>query len=358
MQWSSRPVILLGHGATGAKIQSLLKLGVPILTSWQAKDLIDNSCEMYFGSPGIYGQRVANKALHNADMVLAIGNRCSIWNVGYEGIRPDQRLVMVDLDESEVRKFAHAEWIQQDAKDFIEELKTPFRGEWTVRCSGWRAGKPLVESPAHDDNEYINSYRFTQELQKYLKPDEVIVTDMGTALICAHQVLELKPPQRIMTSGGLGEMGCALPAAVGASFARDKGEVLCLTTDGGMMLNLQELQTIVHHQLPVRIIVFNNSGYLMIRHTQTTGKMRLSGVNERTGVSFPNYRHVAGAFGITACEVRDWDDFKRIVPSFMSKPGPSLLEFHMDPKQRLVPKLDPVYIDGKATSPAFEDMSP
>src|SRR5688572_19003112 len=100
-----RPVILLGYGAKDADCEKLLNLGIPVLTSWQAKDLVDNTHPNYFGSPGIYGQRVANKVLHNADDILAIGNRCSIWNVGYEGFRNDQRLVMVDVDEFEVRKF-------------------------------------------------------------------------------------------------------------------------------------------------------------------------------------------------------------------------------------------------------------
>lgn len=353
-----RPVILLGYGARGSNIEKLLGLNIPILSSWQAKDLVDNDHPNYFGCPGIYGNRTANRILHNADAILALGNRCAIWNVGYEGIRPDQALTMVDVDEHEVRKFPHAEWINRDCKEAVDTLLWTANKEWLEQCNKWRL--PWVEYPAHNDNEYINSYRFTKSLEQHLRPDQVIVTDMGTALICAHQVLRLKPPQRIMTSGGLGEMGCALPAAVGASFARNKGEVLCLSTDGGMMMNLQELQTIVHHQLPVKIIVYNNSGYLMIRHTQTTGKMALSGVNPQTGVSFPDYRRVAESFGIHACEVRSWEDFERIVPSFMSRKdrGPSLLEFHMDPKQKLVPKLDPIYIDGKATSPAFDQMSP
>lgn len=362
----SRPVIMLGHGvrAAGAAhlVPKLLELGVPVLTSWQAKDLVDNRHPMYFGSPGIYGQRAANKVLHAADEVLAVGSRLAIWNVGYEGIRSDQKLLMVDVDEGESRKFPHARRIDQDCKAFLENLPPPEAvaiGEWIARCQLWRAEHPWLEPGTHDDaNGYINAYRFTAALEQHFAPDEHIVTDMGTALICAHQVLHVKPPQRLMTSGGLGEMGCALPAAIGVSFARNKGRVLCLHTDGGMMMNLQELQTIVHHNLPVKIIVYRNEGYLMIRHTQRASGMREAGVAAESGVSFPNYRHVALAFGITSSEVRTWEDYERIIPSLFFHDGPQLVEFVMDPRQPQVPKLGYRFTDGKQSYAPFNEMSP
>ena len=355
----SRPVILLGNGARGCNLLPLMDAQVPILTSWNAKDLVDNDHDWYFGSPGQYGQRVANKVMFEADMIFAVGNRMAIWNVGYEGPRPDQQVMMVDVDAAEVAKFPQAEHIKMTCEEWLKQRDPRwhiYMDDWLDQCCRWSNDYPLVESPAHDDtNGYINSYRFMERLQEYLKPDEVIVTDMGAAHICAHQVLRLKPPQRIISSGGLGEMGCGLPMAVGASFARDKGEVLCLVGDGGAMMNLQELQTIIHHQLPIKIIVFNNGGYGMIRQSQEKAGMRLSGVNECTGVSFPSFRHVALAFGFTASEVRTWDDFERIIPHMR---GPCLVEYFMDPAQLFVPKLDPVWVDGKPTSPRFCDMSP
>jgi acetolactate synthase-1/2/3 large subunit len=245
-------------------------------------------------------------------------------------------------------------------QELISESE-PASPAWMAQCKNWRAQYPLhiPELGTHDDrNGYINSYRFAYRLQEYLAPDEVIVTEMGAALMAAHQMLSIKPPQRLMTSGGLGEMGCGLPAAIGASFARNKGSVLCLSTDGGMMMNLQELQTIVHHKLPVKIIVFNNSGYGMLKHTQDNAGMKHSGVDEASGVSFPNFRHVALAFGISACEVRTWEDFRRIIPSFMKAQGPQLCDFIMDPRQKFLPKLEPIFVDGKPTSPAFDQMSP
>ena len=354
----SRPVILLGNGARSVDLAEWLKLEIPFLTSWNAKDLIDNYHPWYFGSPGQYGQRIANKVFHEADMIVAIGNRMAIWNVGYEGPRPDQQVCMVDVDAYEVAKFKQADHIAMTAEQWINRPGTAIMNSdtWQNLCQQWKVQYPLVESPAHDDrNGYINSYRFMERLQAHLKPDQVIVTDMGAAHICAAQVLRLKPPQRFISSGGLGEMGCGLPMAIGASFARNKGEVLCLVGDGGMMMNLQELQTIVHHQLPIKIIVFNNGGYGMIRQTQEKAGMQLSGVNDANGVSFPDFRRLALAFGLTASEIRTWDDFERIIPNMT---GPCLIEYFMDPAQLFVPKLDPVYVNGKATSPRFCDMSP
>jgi len=367
VQYGSRPVFLIGHGvrASGVDVEKLLSIGIPILSSWQVKDLIDNDHPLNFGCPGQYGQRLANKVFYEADHIICVGNRMAIWNVGYEGPRPEQRLTMIDIDPSELydakQKWPQVEPFVQDAKAFIESIsdQRPDCSEWVNQCEGWRKQYPWVESPAHDDRAgYISPYLFMERLQKYLRPDEVIVTDMGTALITAHQVLRLKPPQRIMTSGGLGEMGCALPAAVGASFARNKGEVLCLHCDGGMMMNLQELQTIIHHQLPVKIIVFSNDGYGMIKETQKKAGMPHVGTDSESGVSMPSFRRIAHSLGMRACDVRSWNDFYQAMPALFASKVPSLVEVHIAPDFPMVPKLDPIYINGKPTSPRFCDMSP
>jgi acetolactate synthase-1/2/3 large subunit len=327
-----KPVALLGAGASQADLERILSWQVPILSSWQAADRLDNNHPLYFGRPGIYGQRAANHILWEASHVCPVGTRMAIWNVGYEGV-PKEKLV--------------------------EGLAAaPY--EWLAHCKDLRTMHPWLEPGTHDDTpSFINSYRFTAALQQYLRPNEVIVTDMGTPLICAHQVLKLCPPQRIMTSGGLGEMGCALPAAIGASFARGRGEVLCLHADGGMMLNLQELQTIVHYKLPIKIIVYRNEAYLMLRHTQRVAGMEESGIGPTSGVSFPDFRALAHSLGMLACDVRTWDDFKKAIYWFFACPEPALIQYWMDPYQPLVPKLDPVVQpDGTKTSPEFWDLSP
>lgn len=361
---SIRPVILLGHGlrlAGGAPIApKLLTYGIPVLSSWQACDMIDSDHPLNFGRPGIYGQRAANKILAAADMILAIGNRMAIWNCGYDPL--PGKVTMVDLDAMEVAKVKGATWIKMDARQFVEEMPPQDREyfAWVAQCEEWRRQYPWVESPAHNDSDdYISPYRLMERIQPYLQPDAVVVTDMGTALITAHQVLRFKPPQRILTSGGMGEMGVALPAAIGASFARNKRQTLCLHCDGGMMMNLQELATIAYHNLPIKIIVFSNDGYLMIKHTQNVLGLQQFAVDDRTGICFPDFVRCAESFGIQAHNLRSWIEWDMIAPHFFAVDVPMLLNVQINPLQPLVPKLNPIrHPDGKVESPKFDDLSP
>jgi acetolactate synthase-1/2/3 large subunit len=197
-------------------------------------------------------------------------------------------------------------------------------------------------------------------LAAQLKPGQVIVTDMGTALLSGHQALRITPPQRLLTSQGLGEMGFGLPGAIGASIALNRGEVLCLNCDGGMMMNLQELQTVAHHRLPIKIVVFNNDGYLMIKHTQKAVlKGRYAGTDTRSGVSCPDFSKLATAFGFPAFQIRTWEDFAREMPRLLACPGPAICEVFMSPEQFFYPKLGlAVQADGSLISPPLEDLSP
>jgi acetolactate synthase-1/2/3 large subunit len=359
---AERPVIILGYGirSSGADPTPLLKLGIPVLASWQAADLVDNEHICYFGRPGVYGQRVANEVLYNADVILAVGNRMSPWQIGYSGLRPEQKLIMVDIDRAEVERFPNATWINEDAGKFIDRMDKRFiwqADDWLETCCRWRSQYPLVEHS--DANGFMNSYRIVDRLQKWLRPDEVIVTDVGGMMCPPFQVLRLKPPQRLMTSGGLGEMGMAIPAAIGASFARNKGEVLCLVGDGGAMLNLQELQTIVYHKLPVKIILFENGGYSMIKHTQKNLSLKQTGVGPDSGLSFPNFRWLAHSFGMLACDVSKWDEFDTAMDQLFAAKEPSMVVIHMDPEQKFVPKLEPtIHPDGRIDPAQFNVMSP
>lgn len=336
----SKPVILLGHGVRAAGIDPSIFLvrGIPVLTSWQAADLVDNNHAMYFGRPGSYGHRAANKILVEADHVISVGCRRSVVCAGYEPLK--QHIDVYDETTGMPEEFPSADYA------------------WLEQCQAWRAQWPWVEEGTHDDTlGYINAYRVMERMQKYLRHDEVIVTDMGTALVCAHYVLKLKPPQRLMTSGGLGEMGCALPAAIGASFARGEGEVLCLQCDGGMMQNLQELATIAHHDLPIKIVVFANSGYSMIKGTQKNLGMSYSGVDHKD-LTFPDFVMNAQSHGIRALNVRTWEAFDHEMPHFFGRSHPQLMVIHIDPEQKYLPKLQPIIENGVARPPRFDQLSP
>lgn len=356
-----RPVILLGEGARGCDLSKLYDHAIPILTSWQASDLLDNDHELYFGRPGVYGQRCANKVLFNADLVVALGCRLSVWTIGHSGLRKDQTLVMVDVDEKELARFPAAVKHHMTVEHYLSELGSPdtLYVEWFEQCVEWRETYPWFDfSHKSKSDGCINAYEVMHLLQPRLRPDEVIVTDMGVALAGAFQVLKVKPPQRLMTSGGLGEMGIALPAAVGASFARGKGEVLCLHCDGGMMLNLQELSTIWHHSLPVKLVVLDNDGYQMIKSTQRNLGMVYSGVSRETGISLPNFRSLAQNFGFAAQEVYRLSDLPAALDNLFSSKEPYLLQIATDPEQVFSPKLQPIVSGGQVRSPSFEELSP
>lgn len=373
---AKRPVLWLGNGIRLANAVQLVeplleKMNAPALVSWAGIDMVDSSHPRVFGRAGVYGQRASNFILQNSDFVLCIGTRLAIPQIGYEmaELAREAKIAVVDVDPKESTKHGAriAYPVTADAKVFLEKLlvqvaKTPqdAREPWFAQCQKYWETFPLL-GPEHADKDgYINSYPFMEKLNAAFKPDQIVVTDMGTALLSGHQVLKTKAGQRLMTSTGLGEMGFGLPAAIGASFARNKGEVLCLNCDGGMMMNLQELQTIAHHKLPIKIVIFNNDGYLMIKHTQKAlFKGNYVGTNETSGVTCPNYEAIAKAFGFPYFAVRTWDDFDDVVPRMQEARGPVFCEVFMHPEQPLVPKLGLApQKDGSIVSPPLEDLSP
>lgn len=373
---AERPILWLGNGIrlAGAekKIELLLSIiGIPALVSWAGIDMIDSDHPLVFGRAGVYGQRSANFVLQNSDYVLAIGTRLAIPQVGYDlsELARAATIDVVDIDQQEAQK--HQERIREgivcDAALFIDTLiealgkdAFPSKADWIAQCNCYRDEFPWVGLEHSDQDGYINSYRFMQRLNSFFKPDQVVVTDMGTALLSGHQVLKMRHGQRLMTSTGLGEMGFGLPAAIGASFATNRGEVICLNCDGGMMLNLQELQTIVHHQLPIKIFVFNNDGYLMIKHTQNAlYKTGYVGTDKASGVSCPNFSKIGIAFDLPTFQINKWSECDSVLKQVQDAKGPLICEIFMHSEQLFSPKLSLVVKDdGSLISPPLEDLSP
>ena len=374
---AKRPLIWLGHGIRLAGAADLIapiisKLGVPYLVSWAGIDLADSNDPLNCGRAGVYGQRSSNFILQNCDFLLTIGTRLAIPQIGYDisELARDAQIVVVDIDELEGSKYSQRiqKFIKSDAKEFLVALDSKASSskiatncsDWIAICAQLKTDFPTVGPEHADKNGFINSYRFMDKLVNWFSKDQIVVTDMGTALLSGHQVLRFSRGQRLLTSTGLGEMGFGLPAAVGASFATNRGSVLCLNCDGGMLLNLQELQTIAHHQLPIKIVVFNNDGYLMIKHTQKSlFKGRYAGTHKSSGVSCPDYSKIGSAFNMKTFQIRTWKDFDEIMPEFMELATPAICEVFMDPEQPLVPKLSlAMNADGSLVSPPLEDLFP
>ena len=357
LNWGDRPVILLGGGvrAAGVNPARLLELGVPVLATWTAVDTVDNWHPNYFGSIGVYGQRAANKIFYEAGHIVAVGSRLSAWTIGHAGLRPEQRLTMVDCDVDEALRHKGAEWLN-DIETFVRACEPHDDEKWMLKCTAMR--RLLLEEVHSDKNGYVNSYRVMDYINALLKEDAQIVVDTGALMCPVFQVMRFKPPQRVYLSGALGEMGSAIPGAVGVSFARDKGEVLCLVGDGGAMLNIQELATIRYNMLPVKIIVLDNDGYGMIRGTFGTVKREKLGVDRASGIGFPDFANLAASFGISSCKVQTWDRFKGYFEVMMKHKGPFLMQLQIDPEQEYVPRLKPINKDGVISPPRFDQMSP
>lgn len=373
---AKRPLLWLGHGirlaGAEAKIVPLLEqLGVPALVSWAGIDMVDSKHPLVFGRAGVYGQRSANFILQNSDYLLTIGTRLAIPQIGYDlsELARGARIDVVDIDAQEVRKHQVRanQMLVCDAGDFIDMLTERLQqrvmanhGEWLAMCRNYQEQFPWVGPEHADRGGFMNSYRFMERLNGFFKKDQIVVTDMGTALLCAHQALHIEDGQRLMTSTGLGEMGYGLPAAIGVAFATDRGEVMCLNCDGGMMLNLQELQTIVHHRLKVKLFIFNNDGYLMIKHTQNAlFKSGYVGTDKSSGVSCPDYSKIGAAFDIPTFQIRTWDECDATLEKVQAAEGPVICEVFMHPEQIFSPKLSLVSReDGSLVSPPLEDLSP
>jgi acetolactate synthase-1/2/3 large subunit len=366
----------LGHGIRLASAEQLIEplldqLGVPALVSWAGIDMIDSGHPLVYGRAGVYGQRSANFILQNCDYILAIGTRLAIPQIGYDlsELARAATIDVVDIDEQEAKKH-HARIrssIVCDAKYFmnalskeLEDLVIPQKLDWIKQCDDYREQFPWVGAEHDDKQGFMNSYRFMQHLNQFFKTDQVVVTDMGTALLCGHQVLHMKPGQRLMTSTGLGEMGFGLPAAIGASFALDRGEVMCLNCDGGMMLNLQELQTVAHHQLPIKIFIFNNDGYLMIKHTQNAlFKSTYVGTDKASGISCPDFSKIGTAFDMPTFQINRWEECDEVLAQVQAAKGPVICEVLMHSEQLFSPKLSLVVKeDASLVSPPLEDLSP
>ena len=358
---AERPVILGGHGVKLAKAEESFKqfvkdYNIPTVLSWSAVDLLDDNDPNYFGRPGVQGQRAANFIVQNSDLLIVLGSRLSLLQTGYkrEDFAPNAHIIHIDIDQDEIKKF-NGKNIQADVKDVLRELnlfenvvETSIE-EWRQYCNQIKEKYPLV-MPEHLADP-TNSYTFIDKFSQKVPDNYTIVTDMGTALLSGFYGWRIKPNQKMFTSLGLGEMGYGLAAAVGAGFG-DK-PVMCLNCDGGMMMNLQELQTIKTHNLPVKIIIFNNDGYLMIKHTQNMlFKGARTCVDKETGVTLPDYKKVAHAF--------DFEYFTEdSMDAFLAFKGQAIMEVFMAPDQEFIPKVRGMKLeDNTIQAGLLEEMSP
>lgn len=375
---SRRPLLWVGHGIrlSGAEQQFkklLDKLNVPALVTWQAADLVPDDHPMFVGRAGTYGQRFANLALQNCDLLIALGTRIALPQRGYNDkhFSRASKKVIVEIDPAELEKFQFNIDVPVlgNVSNFIDEMllqtetleMTRF-DSWMLTYKTWQDKYPMAAAPKDLDAEGINSYWFIDRLSQYLEKDHLIVTDMGTSLTCTHAAIKLKQGQRIMTSTGLGEMGFGLPGAIGAALGTQSQRVVLITGEGGLMMNLQELQTMKNLKLDIKIFLINNNGYLTIKHTHNAlynSQGTAGACSPASGVTFPDFESISKAFGFNFTRIETARNLDFWIQAVLANRGPIIAEISMPEFQELIPKLAvKKREDGTVYSSPLEDLYP
>jgi len=297
---STKPLLVAGHGIRIADAQEefyqLLSLGLPVVTTFNGFDLVPNGHPSFAGRIGTVGTRGGYYALQHCDLLICVGTRNNTRQISYrpETFAPQAKKIIVDIDEAELLKpTVQGLKYHADAKAFLKELL-----EWDWRIDQkWT--KDLHSHPGLVAYRLSLPYKFIHDLTVLLPEDAVVVCGNGTACVSMFQAGIVKNGQRIFWNSGCASMGYDLPAAIGACFANGKKEVICITGDGSIQMNIQELQTISHHNLPIKIFVLNNGGYRSIEMTQQNYfNSDFIGCNAASGVSFPDFAKIAFAYDI------------------------------------------------------------
>ena len=371
---SERPCILVGagvrsSGAAGALLDFVHASGVPVMMSRLGMDLIADDDPLFIGRPGTYGDRPANFAVMGCDLLIVIGCRLALGLVGHDfaDFAAQATKIMIDVDAMELEKPSVVPdvAIRADARVFLELLNERLDGwrlespAWVDRIHEWRRLYP-VDCPEYaDETEGINSYHFTRLFSEKAPDDAVFVVDTGSCFHVHAQAFKVKAGQRHIITGGLSTMGF-MPAVIGPASVRPGLDTYCITGDGSLQMNLQELQTIRHNKLRAKLIVFNNNGYLLIRHTQRNFEEgRLIGEGPDTGISFPDLAKVADTYGMHHIRISSLDEFEAKTDELMAHDGPVICEVMTPSWQLLVPRVaSRQREDGTMMSMPYDDMFP
>lgn len=376
---AKRPVILAGTGIRAASATAefetcIRHLGIPVATAW-THDLIDSDDALYCGRAGTIGTRAGNFTVQNADLLLILGSRLNIRQVSYnwQAFAPRAFKIQVDIDPAEFAKptVRPDMTITADLKTFIAALNQkvedwmlpPAHVEWLAWCKERVARYPSVLPRQREFKGKINPYHFVEELFGQLDGEDIVACGNATATIVPFQAGAIKRGMRLFSNSGSASMGYDLPAAIGAWFGAvaERGtqkRIICLAGDGSIMMNLQELQTIAHHRLPIKIFVLNNRGYLSMRTSQKNFFGRLAGEGPDSGVSFPDFVAVASAFGIPARRLAS-ADFPTELAEVLAGDGPYLCDVVLDETRGFEPRMSSRKLDdGSIVTPPLEDMFP
>ena len=374
---AKRPVILLGHGirlghAVSEARELYNYLGIPVLTSWNGVDLIEEDHPLYFGRPGAVGHRAANFIQQTADFVLTIGSRLNLLSTGYnyDSFLANANHVMVDIDEHEMdKKSVHPQLkVVCDAKDFIQamlahkdQIMQKDRTDWLDHCNSLKERYP-VQIPEQAAGEgFVSNYHLIDEISRQMTAQDVYqFTSSGTTVDIAMKVFQIKWGQRAFLTKGLAAMGYDIPACVGSCIASGNRRTVCVTGDGSAAMNMQELEVIHRLKLPVKLFIADNKGYSMIYGSQNGNfQGHLTGCTKETGLTLPDMGAVAEAFGIKGMHIENEEHLSEQIAEVLAYDGPVVCTVNADIAQKILPRqCNYMREDGQMASRPLEDMAP
>ncbi|MEG1292553.1 MAG: thiamine pyrophosphate-binding protein, partial [Lachnospiraceae bacterium] len=344
LSMAKRPVILVGQGMISSKAEEEVEklvnlLQIPVLATWRALDFMDSESENFFGSPGLQAPRFSNLIIQNCDMLIVLGSRLDnmITAFSEEHFAFRAQKVIVDIDENEINKLKIKNVcpIVSDVKEFVIQLEeamkeTPFTcnyKKWKERCQVIKEKYPICKEK-QEKEEGVNLYSVTEEISKYCEEkDTIVISSTSRCNTAGHIAFRHKKGQKTISSMGMGSMGFALPSAVGAYYANGKNRVIVIEGDGSLQLNIQELETIVSHQIDAKIFIFNNNGYAAITTMQDRNfDSFYVGSNDKSGLFMPDLEKIAIAYHIPYDIICSKEQIGEKVKEVMETKGPIICD--------------------------------
>jgi acetolactate synthase I/II/III large subunit len=374
---SERPIIIAGDGIKISKSKDLFldiikKLDIPVIPTWKAMDMIHEEHELYAGRGGILGERSANFAVQNSDLLLCIGSKMDFTQTGFDtkSFARAAKKIIIDIDKNEIKKLdfpidlkiiADARTVLDEIAAQLNNIKIKDRSFWKEKIKEWRKKYPIVSKEYFNKTGLVNPYMLIDVLSREATSEDIInPCCAGTAAEYNFQAFKIKENQKFITNHGLGPMGFELPGSIGACLANNRKRTICIAGDGGFQLNIQELETLRRLDLPVKIFIMNNNGYSSIRTMQETHfNSNYVGNDPSSGLTLPDIISVAAAYKIKAFRISDASELELKIREALDSPGPVICDIMVIPGFKVSPKVaSKRRDDGTMVSKPLEDQWP